>query len=82
MLRVDVAASITIPANASHVGAEVEVFRNTSGDVTITAGSDVSFAIPGKTALVKESQKINCQYDSVILKQIDTNVWSIQGAIE
>lgn len=81
MLRVDVAASITIPANASHVGAEVEVFRNTSGAVTIAAGSGVSFAIPGNTALVSESQTISDQYASIVLKHIDTNVWSIQGAI-
>jgi hypothetical protein len=80
-LRVDAAATITVPAGVYPIGVEVEVFRNTSGAVTIAAGSGVSFAIPGNTALVSESQTIADQYSSVVLKCIDTDVWSIQGAI-
>lgn len=80
-LRVDAAATITVPADVFPVGVELELFRNTSGVVTIAAGNGVSFAIPGNTALVTESQTISDQYASVVLKQIATNVWSIQGAI-
>lgn len=80
-LRVDAEATITVPAGVFPLGAELELFRNTSGAVTIAAGSGVSFAIPGNTSLVTESQTISDQYASIVLKQIDTNVWSIQGAI-
>lgn len=80
-LRVDAAATIAVPADVFPVGVELEVFRNTSGAVTIAAGSGVSFAIPGNTKLVTESQTISDQYASIVLKHIDTNVWSIQGAI-
>ena len=80
-LCVDAAASITVPANIPDVGMEVEVFRNTSETVTIVAGSGVSFALPGRDSLVTESQAINYKYESAVLKQIATNVWSIQGAV-
>lgn len=80
-LRVDAAATITVPPSVFPIGVEVEVFRNTSGAVTIAAGSGVSFAIPGNTALVTESQTIADQYSSIVLKQILDNVWSIQGSV-
>ena len=79
-LRVDAAASITVPADVFSVGVEIEIFRNTSGAVTIKS-SGVSFAIPGKTALVAGSQTILDQYDSIVLKHIADNVWSVQGAV-
>lgn len=80
-LSVDAAATITIPAEIFLVGAELEVFRNTSGAVKIAAGAGVSFAIPGNSSLVTATQTITDQYASVVLKQISDNVWSIQGAI-
>lgn len=80
-LSVEAAATITVPADAFQVGIEIEVFRNTSEAVTIVAADGVSFAIPGNTELVTESQTISYQYASIILKQIADNVWSIQGAI-
>ena len=80
-LSVESAVTITVPADAFQVGIEIEVFRNTSEAVTIVAADGVSFAIPGNTELVTESQTISYQYASVILKQIADNVWSIQGAI-
>lgn len=80
-LSVESAVTITVPADAFQVGIEIEVFRNTSDAVTIVAADGVSFAIPGNTELVTESQTISYQYASVILKQIAANVWSIQGAI-
>lgn len=80
-LRADAAATITVPADTFPVGIEVEVFRNTSEAVTLAAADGVSFAIPGNTELVTDSQTISTKYASVILKQIADNVWSIQGAI-
>lgn len=80
-LCVDGAATITIPAGVLPVGAEIEVFRNTSEAVTIAAASGVSFAIPGNAELLTESQQISDQYASVVLKQISANVWSVQGAV-
>ena len=80
-LSVDAAAVITVPADIFPVGVELEVFCNTSGVVTITAAEGVSFSVPGSTELVTESQTISDQYASIVLKQINTNVWSIQGAI-
>ena len=80
-LSVESAVTITVPADAFQVGIEIEVFSNTSEAVTIVAADGVSFAIPGNTELVTESQTISYQYASVILKQIADNVWSIQGAI-
>ena len=80
-LRVDAAATITVPAGVFPLGVEVEVFRNTSGAVTIAVGSGVSFAIPGNTALVTESQTIADQYSSIVMKQIADNVWSVQGSV-
>ena len=80
-LRVDAAATITVPAGIFPLGAELEVFRYTSGAVTIAAGDGVSFAIPGNTKLVAESQTISDQYASIVLKHIADNVWSIQGAV-
>ena len=77
-LRVDEAATISIPALS--VGFEVEVFRNTPGDVRIAA-IGVSFAIPGNAGLVTDTQTISDQYSSVVLKQIADKVWSVQGAI-
>lgn len=79
-LSIDAAATITIPADVLPVGAELEVFRNTSDAVTIAAFG-ASFSIPGNTELVTESQTISDQYASVVLKQIADNVWSIQGAV-
>ena len=77
-LRIDAPAVIMIPSIST--GVEVEVFRNTPGDVTI-APSGVYFAVQGNSSLVTESQTISEQYASVVLKQISINVWSIQGAI-
>lgn len=79
-LSVDAAATITIPADVLPVGAELEVFRNTSEAVTIAAFG-VSFSIPGNAELVMENQTISDQYASIVLKHIADNVWSIQGAI-
>ena len=79
-LSVDAAATITIPADIFPVGVELEVFRNTSEAVMIVAFG-ISFSIPGNTELVTDSQTISDQYASIVLKQIDTNVWSIQGAV-
>lgn len=80
-LRVDAAATITVPRNVFPVGTEMEVFRNTSGAVKIAPASGVSFAIPGNAQLVTATQTVTDQYASVVLKQISDNVWSIQGAI-
>jgi hypothetical protein len=77
-LRVDAACIITVP-NLT-VGVELEIFRNTSGNVTIQ-GDGVSFAIPGNSSLVTTPQTISNQYASICLKQIDDSVWSIQGAV-
>lgn len=80
-LRVDAAATITVPADIFPIGAELEVFRNTSATVAIAADSGVSFAIPGNNELSSKLVVITDQYASVVLKHISTNVWSIQGAI-
>ena len=80
-LAVDAAATITIPADIFPVGAELELYRSASGAVTIAAANGVYFSIPGYTGLLTENQQISDQYASVVLKQISTNVWSIQGAI-
>lgn len=75
-------ATITIPANVFAVGVEIEIFRY-GGAVHISVGSNVLLAIPGNTSLVSGVKKsIRDQYTSVVLKQIETNVWSLQGAIE
>ena len=76
--RVDSECIISVP-NLS-VGVEIEIFRNTADTVTI-APDGVYFAIPGNTDLVVVSQTISDNYASVVLKQIDDSVWSIQGAI-
>lgn len=80
-LLVSAEATITIPADILPLNTEIEVFRNTSGAVTIAAADGVSFAIPGNSTLVTDSQTISDQYSSIVLKQFDANVWSIQGAI-
>lgn len=80
LLRVDAEATVTVPAGLFSVGIELEIFRNTSDAVTIAANG-VSFAVPGNTELVTESQQILEQYGSIVLKQIGDNVWSLQGAI-
>ena len=80
-LRVDAAATITVPADVFPVGVELEVFRYTSDAVAIAAADGVSFAIPGNTELVAESQAVSDQYASIVLKQIADNVWSVQGAV-
>jgi hypothetical protein len=77
-LRVDAEATIMVPALT--VGAEIEIFRNTSGAVTILADG-VAFALAGNGAVTTESQGIIEQYTSIVLKQITEAVWSIQGAI-
>lgn len=77
-LRVDAECVITIP-NLT-IGVEIEIFRNTSGNVTIVTDG-VYFAVPGNTNLTTDNQSISEQYASVVLKQIDDSVWSIQGAI-
>lgn len=77
-LRIDVAATISVP-NLT-MGAEIELFRNTSGAVTIVANG-VSFAVSGNTGLVKDSLTITDQYASVVLKQIAGSIWSVQGAV-
>ena len=75
------AVTITIAATASiPVGTEVEIFRRGTGTVTIKA-SGVSFLIPGSSGAVTEDQTIADVYSSVVLKQIDSNIWSIQGAV-
>lgn len=79
-LRVDAAATITVPTDVFPLGAEIEVFRNTSEAVTIAADG-VSFALLGGTELVTTGQTVKYQYASVILKQIADNVWSVQGAV-
>lgn len=79
-LRVDASVTITVSANVLPVGAELEIFRNTSGVVTIAADG-VSFAVAGNTGLTTESHAISYQYASAVLKQIADNVWSVQGAI-
>lgn len=79
-LRVDAEATITVPAGGFPLGAELEVFRNTSGAVTIAANG-VSFVLLGGTGTVTAGQTVKYQYASVILKQIADNVWSIQGAV-
>lgn len=80
-LRVDAAATLTMPASIFALGVELEVFRYTAEAVTITAGQGVSFAIPGNTKLVTESRTITDQYSSIVLKQIADNVWSVQGSV-
>lgn len=79
-LRVDAEATLTVPAGVFAVGIEIEVLRNTAAAVTIAAGG-VSFAVPGNTELVTDSQRILVQYGSAVLKQIAEDVWNIQGAI-
>lgn len=79
-LRVDKYVTITIPSDVFEIGDEIEVFRNTSSIVTIRADG-VSFAIIGNDDLITTDQKIQYKYSSVILKHIDTNVWTIQGAV-
>lgn len=77
-LRVDAECVITIP-NLT-VGVEIEIFRNTSSSVTL-APDGVNLAVPGNESLASASQTISDQYASVVLKQIDDSVWSVQGAI-
>ena len=79
-LRVDTAASITVPADVFSVGVEIEIFRNTS-DIVIIVFNGVSVAIPGYPSLSTGGITIANQYSSVVLKQIADNVWSAQGAI-
>ena len=76
------AITITIASTASiPVGTEVEIFRGGTGSVTIKS-SGVSFLIPGSSSgAVTADQTIAEVYSSVVLKQIDSNVWSIQGAV-
>ena len=82
-LRVDYDANIIIRPEVFPVGVEIEVFRNTAGNVLIYASGDaVKFAVFGKATLVNTTQRISEQYASVVLKHIDNNVWSIQGAVE
>ena len=78
-LRVDVASLIVVPAGLP-VGVELEVFRNTSGNVSISP-SDVSLAVQGNTELVRENIGISDQYASVVLKHIAPDVWNVQGAV-
>ena len=80
-ISVDSAAYITVPADVFSIGEEIEIFRNTADGVRICAASGVKFAVPGNAALVSNNQEISEQYSSVVLKQIATNVWSIQGAV-
>lgn len=80
-LRVDAAATITVPVGIFPLGTEIEIFRNTAGAVTVAAENGVSFAIPGNTEPVTDSQTISDQYASIVLKKILGNMWSIQGAI-
>ncbi len=66
-----------IPANetvAIPIEAECEIFRKGDGDVTFGAES-------GVTLLFKEGSagKIADKNTSIVLKKIDTNVWSVQG---
>lgn len=77
-LRVDGECIITVPN--LKMGVEIEIFRNTSGNVTIVSDG-VSFAVPGNASLTTDNQSISEQYASIVLKQIDDSVWSIQGAI-
>lgn len=79
-LRVETAATITVPADTFPLGAEIEVFRYASGGVTIAANG-VSFALLGTTWLTTAAQTIKYRFASVVLKQIADNVWSIQGAV-
>ena len=80
-LRVDAAATITVPAGTLPEGAEIEVFRYTADAVNIAAADGVSFALLGETELLKTSQTIKYQYSSIVMKQVAANVWSLQGAI-
>lgn len=80
-LRVDKGCNIEVSTSSGRVGAEVEVFRNTQDEVAICPLSGVSFVIPGATGPSTSALYISAPYASVVLKQIDTNVWSIQGAI-
>lgn len=77
-LRVDAECKIHVPNLG--VGVEIEIFRSTSGDVSIVPDG-LSFAIPGESYLTTVTQHISDQYSSVLLKQIDDAIWSIQGAI-
>lgn len=82
-LRVDAkdTTTLTIYANTLPVGAELEVFRNTASTVRIEGAPDVYFALHGNSELSTSIFAINGQYGSIVLKQIDANVWSIQGAV-
>lgn len=76
-------STITIPDNTSGelpIGAEFEIFNNTESGVEIVGENEnVYFAVPGNESLTSEKQVIKDKYSSMILKQISTNVWSVQG---
>ena len=70
------ALTITIPSNASvafPVGAEVEILRYGSGDVTISHGSNVTIRC------AETSRMIAKQYGGVSLKKLAANEWLLMG---
>lgn len=70
------ALTITIPSNASvafPVGAEVEILRYGSGDVTISPGSNVTIRC------AETSRRIAKQYGGVSLKKLAANEWLLMG---
>ncbi|MDD6159612.1 MAG: hypothetical protein PUB51_00575 [Oscillospiraceae bacterium] len=81
-LHVQGEVTLTVPDSEElPLGAEFEVFRGGASEVRIAGGGNVTFAKAGNSAPVAAVQTVAEQYASVVLKKIDTAVWSIQGAV-
>lgn len=72
------AMTATVPPNSSvafPIGTEIYLYRGSTGAVTIAAGSGVTLqSVDNKKAIAK-------QYQTITIKKLESNTWTIVGAL-
>ena len=70
------AVTITVPAGAAFpIGTEIEIFRQGAGTVTIAFAGGVTVWCASTDRAIAD------QYASICLKQLDTDIWVLQGSL-
>lgn len=83
MLRCTAAVTLTVPTDSTNnfpIGTEIEVLRDSSGNVTISQQSPVISIRRSDNAAVT-GHTIASQYAAVLLKKVAANEWRIFGGL-